>query len=102
MWAVSSTIGGVDVYLVHIRVCCNFLSGDSSKLASFPGPSKRGEGLVHTACSCVGAPEKCGVLDTNVYVTVYSPMMHCHGDLAHARAVCTRPSLLYRRAWEHG
>ena len=31
MWAVSSTIGGVGVYLVHIRIYCNFLSGDSSK-----------------------------------------------------------------------
>ena len=30
MWAVSSTIGCVNVYLVHIHVCCNFLSGDSS------------------------------------------------------------------------
>ena len=29
--AVSRTIGGVGVYLVHIRVCCN--SGDSSKFA---------------------------------------------------------------------
>ena len=40
-------------------------------------------------------PEKCRVLDINVYVTVlYSHVMRCHGELAHAGAVCTRPSLL--------
>ena len=33
MWAVSSTIGGVGVYLVHICVRCNFPSEDSSKFA---------------------------------------------------------------------
>ena len=64
------------------------------RVASFPGPTKRGEGLVHTACIWAGGPRKMWGTGINVYITVYSPVMCCHGDLAHARAVCTRPSLL--------
>ena len=41
MRTVSSTISGVGMYLVHIRVCCNFLSGDSSKFAVVMAVSDR-------------------------------------------------------------
>ena len=68
---------------------------EEEEVASFPGPTKREEGLVHTACACAGGPTK--MWGIGYYRVRYriSPVMRCLGDPAHAQAVCTRPSSLF-------
>ena len=71
-----------------------------------PRPFEERKGLVHTACTCAGRPQKkLGELDIIVYLSAYHPY-NCtpwtghYGNAtvamekpAHARAMCTRPFL---------
>ena len=73
----------------------------------------RGEGLVHTACTCAGppwvTPEKCGVVDIIVYVIIMcyhedpgmrkqcvpGPLLSYIGPGNEARCACTAYMYLY-------
>ena len=60
------------IWLDHIHNVQHVLVGICACMyvASFPSPTLREEGLVHTVCPCAWDPEKCGVVDIIVYITI--------------------------------
>ena len=64
-------------------------------LTSFTGPTKRGESLAHTACTCVQSPWQHIVgKHGNMYDDVQYSTSFFPGSLVHVQAACSRPSPL--------
>ena len=66
----------------------SFLYWQNITSSLVPSPYTRGEGLVHTACTCTRSP--CRKMWGTIYITV----MCYHGDPENVQTVCTRPSPL--------